>query len=175
MAQHLLVQAGAVGSFANTISSLEADVKFIARLVQDVAVQVEQATTDLGEKSKFMAEHLQGNAHAVGSLADTPGVWNWKRCSPTVDGCLGVVFENPLTVSARLYWLGPEREVYHGEMPAGSTLSVTTFVGDVWRVREGASPTGKILAQHQIDVPLGLQRKPAVKRSGGTRKARYAG
>ena len=51
MAKRLQVQADAEGSFADTTSTKEADDKFIDMLVQDLAVQVEQATTDLGEKS----------------------------------------------------------------------------------------------------------------------------
>ena len=71
MAQLVQVQADAEGSFAITTSTKEADEEFIARLVQDLAVQVEQATTDLGKKSKSMTKHLQVQACAEGTFANT--------------------------------------------------------------------------------------------------------
>ncbi len=40
-------------------------------LVQDLAVQVEHATTDFGEKSESMAKRLQVKADTEGSFADT--------------------------------------------------------------------------------------------------------
>ena len=71
MAMHLQVKADAEGSFANITSTTEADEKFIDLLVQDLAVQGGQATTDLGEKSESMAKRLQVQAEAEGSFADT--------------------------------------------------------------------------------------------------------
>ncbi len=60
MAKCLQAKAASAGSFADTISTLEAEMRGEhAYDMQDLGVQVERATTDFVEKSEHMAKCLQ--------------------------------------------------------------------------------------------------------------------
>ncbi len=72
MAKCLQAKAAAEGSFADTISTLEAEMSGEhAYQVQDLAAQVEQSTTDFVENAEHIAKCLQAKAAAAGSFAYT--------------------------------------------------------------------------------------------------------